>query len=121
MARHKLPDNETTEQQQIRKQLENVANISTRNERVSWERKLDNMVKLVAKIRPIEEKITDMIIEKQAFFDEISTLRAEMVKDCVHPLSHLVHKVDDVMGEFVECKFCGKRFKPVVTPDDNPA
>lgn len=111
MSRRKQPYDESDEQYNIRKQLEAIADIATRNERVSWDRKMDNMVKLIAKIRPIEEEITDLILKKQEFFDDISKLRAEMVKDCVHPISHLAHNVDEVMGEFVECKFCGKRFK----------
>ena len=119
MARQKQPDMETQEQQNIRKQLETISNISTRNERISWERKMDNMVKLIAKIRPIEEQITDLILQKQVFFDDISALRAEMVKDCIHPITHLAHNVDEVMGEYIECKFCGKRFKPVNQVDDN--
>lgn len=113
MARHKPAFDETEEQYTIRKQLEAIADISTRNERVSWDRKMDNMVKLIAKIRPIEEEITDLILKKQEFFDDITKLRAEMVKDCVHPISHLVHGVDEVMGEYVECKFCNRKLVTV--------
>ena len=117
MSRRKPPENETQEQYDIRKQLEAISDISTRNERVSWERKMNNMVTLLSKIRPIEEQITDLIVSKQGYFDEISTLRAEMVKDCIHPMSHLVHGVDDVFGEYVECKFCNRRFKSVNLPN----
>jgi hypothetical protein len=38
--------------------------------------------------------------------DEISALRKEMVRECVHPYTHLLHK-----GEIVECKFCSRQFK----------
>jgi hypothetical protein len=119
MTRRKQPFDETDEQYNIRKQLEAIADISTRNERVSWDRKMDNMVKLIAKIRPIEEEITDLIHQKQEFFDDITKLRAEMVKDCVHPISHLVHGVDEALGEYVECKFCNKRFKSVNDSNGN--
>ena len=110
MARKKLPDNETHEQAAVRKAIESIANNATRNEKVSWDRKMDNMVKLISKLRPIEDKIMDLMAQKLPLFDDISALRTEMVKECIHPSSHLVFKVDDDMGEYVECKFCDRRF-----------
>lgn len=117
MARRKKPENETVEQAEIRHSLETIADTATRNEKVSWERKMDNMVKLIAKLRPLEDKIVELLAQKQPIFDEISVLRAEMVKECVHPISHLAVKEEDQIGSYVECKFCGKRF--TVVKDSN--
>lgn len=119
MSRRKQPTNETPEQIFIRQKLEVISNIATRNERISWDRKMENMIKLLAKIQPIEAKITELILEKQVFFDEVSILRAEMVKDCVHPVDNLVYNTDDTLGEYIECKFCNKRFT-IVGTDNGP-
>jgi hypothetical protein len=117
MARKRLPENETQTQSQQRRALEVIANSATRNEKVSWDRKMDNMVKLIAKLRPIEEQITDLMAQKIPLFDDISALRAEMVKDCVHPPPHLVYSTNEEMGDYIECKFCCKRFAVPETGD----
>lgn len=105
MARRKKPDGETPDQAETRRHLELIADAATRGEKVSWDRKMDNMVSLIAKLRPIEDKILDLMAEKQPIIDEISELRHQMVKECVHPYTHLVLK-----GDVAECKFCSKRF-----------
>ena len=105
MARRKRPENETLEETEIRKIIETIAGAATRNEKVSWNRKQDNMVALLDKIRPIEDQITDLIALKTPIMDEITALRKEMVHDCVHPFESLVYKDD-----YVECKFCYKKF-----------
>lgn len=107
MARRKRPDNETAEEQSIRQLMETIADNATRSEKVSWDRKMDNMVSLLAKLKPIEDKIIDLMAEKTPIIDEITALRKEMVRDCIHPFTHLVHKGENV----AECKFCGKTFK----------
>ena len=106
MARQKKPENETPEQAHIRQVLESVANNSLRSEKTSWNRKMDNMVKLIAKIRPIEEQILDLMAEKIPITDDVQLLRAEMVKECIHPLEQLVYK-----ETYVECKFCGRKIQ----------
>lgn len=105
IARRKKPENESPQDAEIRRDLELIADNATRSEKVSWDRKMDNMVSLIAKLRPIEEKILDLMAEKTPIIDDISALRREMVRDCVHPYTHLLHK-----GDVAECKFCGKRF-----------
>ena len=110
MARRKKPENESSDETRIRRALETVADKATRNEKVSWERKLDNMIQLVASVRPLEDQISDLIVKKQPIMDDIQKLRADMVSDCVHPYTHLTHHTDSVMGEYIECKFCFKRF-----------
>lgn len=109
MPRKKKPEGETQEQAQMRRALETIANAATRSEKVSWDRKMDNMVKLMAKLRPLEEKIVDLMALKQPIYDEIAELRTDMVADCVHPYTHLILKY--IEGEaLVECKFCMRRF-----------
>ena len=110
MPRKKKPEGETPEQARVRRQLETIANTASRSEKISWDRKMDNMVKLIARLRPIEEKIMDLMAEKQPIFDEIAELRTEMVNDCVHPFTHLVFKTTE-NGDTIQCKFCMRHFK----------
>lgn len=106
MARRKKPEDETPEEEQIRRRMETVADTATRSEKVSWDRKMDNMVKLLAQLRPIEDQVLDLLAMKQPIMDEIAALRMDMVKDCVHPFTHLTPQADGT----VQCKFCMKRF-----------
>lgn len=101
MARRKRPEDETKDESIVRRQLEKVADHATRNEKVSWDRKMDNMVKLLATLRPIEDRIADLLAQKIPVLDEIRELRQDMCTHCVHPYTHLVHKEDHI-----ECKFC---------------
>lgn len=105
MARKKKPDNETPEQLRERKIFEKISNTANRSEKTSWNRKMDNMVKTLAKLRPIEQKILDIIEqEKMPIQDEIQQLRETMVKECVHPYEYLVMK-----DGYVKCKFCERK------------
>lgn len=106
MARRKAPENETAEEQRERRIKESVANNPNRSEKTSWNRKMDNMVKKLALLRPIEEQIIDLQAQKMPIFDEIQELRADMVKECVHPYEYLA-----VHDAHIECKFCGKRIR----------
>lgn len=105
MARRRKPLNETLEQSQIRQMFETIANSATRSEKMSWERKMDNMVKILAQLSPLENKILDLMVEKQKILDEVERLRKEMVNECVHPYHMLVEK-----DKIIYCKFCDKRF-----------
>ena len=104
MARKKKPVNETTEQATERQALEQVANTSNRSEKTSWNRKMNNMVSLLAELRPLEDQILELSLGKQEIFDRIQVLRNVMVRECVHPFEQLVHK-----GNHAECKFCLKK------------
>lgn len=106
MARRKTPDNETNDEQSIRHIKETIANSANRSEKTSWNRKMDNMVKLMSTLRPIEEQILELQAKKMPIFDEIQGLRLSMVKECVHPFEYLVVNVDHVV-----CKFCDKRIR----------
>lgn len=103
MARKKKPEGETQEQAEQRVQFERIANRPNRSEKVSWQRKEDNLVKLLAQLQPIEDEIFDIIIQKkQPLLDEVQELREMMVNECIHPFEHLTVNKD---GN-VECKFC---------------
>lgn len=86
------------------RQLDTIANISTREEKAAWNRKLEKMNKLLEKLQPIEDKIIELNIEKIPIFDEVSQLRVLMVNSCIHPEDQLI-----VTDEYVDCKFCNKR------------
>lgn len=72
---------------------------------------MDNMVSLMAKLKPIEDQIMDLMSAKLPIIDEISALRREMVRECVHPFTMLT----DLGDEQVRCKFCEKSIKIVQT------
>ena len=106
MARKKKPEDETEEQRLQRVKFEQVSNHANRSEKTSWNRKLDNMVKLIARLRPIEEKILTIIAEeKNPIMDDISKVRKQMIVECVHPYEYLVQDDDGA----VRCRFCEKR------------
>jgi hypothetical protein len=105
MARNKNPIDETLEQLEIRQLIETISNASPRSMKVSWDRKMDNMVSLLSVIKPIEDQILDLMAKKAPILDELDTLRKTMVADCIHPATHLT-----VHNNIVHCKFCNKSF-----------
>lgn len=107
MARRKKPEGETNDQAEVRRILETIADTATRSEKVSWDRKMDNMVSLLAKLRPIEEQILDLLAQKGPLLDEVQVLRKEMVRECVHPYTHLTFNEHD---DTITCKFCERKF-----------
>ena len=73
---------------------------------------MDNMVKLITALRPIEEKILNIIAtEKTPMMDKVGELRHTMVKECIHPYEYLV-----LLDDHIQCKFCNKRMN---TPTAN--
>ena len=110
MARRKAPVNETTEEMEIRKEREEISNHATRSEKVSWERQYGNMQKLLTeKLQPIENKILDLIGQKNKVFDEIVVLRDELIRDCIHPFEHVIETpLSEGLGTYT-CKFCNKK------------
>lgn len=104
MARRKKPEGLTAAEEREHSLKEVISNNANRSEKTSWNRKMDNMVKLMSQLRPIEEKIIELQNEKIPLFDEIQKLRLTMINECVHPYSHLV-----VLEDSIECKFCSKR------------
>lgn len=107
MSRRKKPDDETPEQAQDRYILESISNYATRGEKTSWNRLMDNMVSLLAKLKPIENKILELQAKKMPIIDDVQDLRQRMIRECIHPYTNLILKGDKI----VHCKFCDKHFK----------
>lgn len=89
---------------QAQLELEEIAKIADKNQRLSWRRKRKRMDDLLEKIKPIEEKILALIMEKQPIMDEVEDVRQKMVKECIHPKEDLVH-----YGTHLHCKFCNRK------------
>lgn len=105
MPKQRKQVGETQQQADERRLLERVANTANRSDKVSWNRKMDNMVKLMAELKPLQEKILDLEEQKQPILGAIAELRALMVKECIHPYDHLT--IDPETG-VVHCKFCDR-------------
>jgi len=109
MAKKKKPESETFEQAKEREIFEQISNMADRSEKTAWNRKMDNMVKLITKLQPVEEKILKIIHEEKIpIQDEIQNLRAIMVNECIHPFEYLVSK-----DGIVYCKFCEKKMSVI--------
>lgn len=93
--------------EQYEEDLNAVSKHYDKNERLSWKRKEKKMQSIIEnKLQPIQDEMLKLIAKKQPIIDEIEKLRAVMVKECIHPKEHLVHK-----GNFVECKFCNRKLR----------
>ena len=79
-----------------------VANHATKGEIAAWNRKRKSIERLItAHISPLEEKIIEINAELRPMYDQLNTLRAEMVQYCVHPIDLLLYKEGHI-----HCKFC---------------
>lgn len=116
MARRRVPENETVEQATVRKNLQLVADHAPRGEKVSFERKMVRLQGLVEQVRPIEDQISDLLVQKAPLIDQIAELRAEMVHECIHPFASLVDR-----GTHIHCSFCDRKLIPTkyVAQDTN--
>ena len=94
------------DEDEVNKQLDRVSKFADKNQRLSFKRKGERMATLLTRIKPIEDKILELILEKTPIMDDIDTVRRGMVHECVHPRDHLVHK-----GTHILCKFCSKEIK----------
>ena len=65
---------------------------------------MDNMVKLLAQLQPIEDQLLLLQSQKTPIFDNIQILRQQMVNECIHPYEYLIIKTG-----YVECKFCNHK------------
>ncbi len=104
MARRKRNENETIDETTERRLKEEISNNANRSEKTSWNRKMDNMVKLLAEIRPIEEQIIALTEKKIPLFDQIQDLRKQMLQDCIHPYEYVL-----VEENHCVCKFCERK------------
>ena len=83
-------------------ELKQVSNFKSKSEKLSWTRKQAKIKKIIEeKLKPIQDEILKLTLEKQPIMDEIDAIRSEMVKTCIHPKDYLEHK-----GDHIECKFC---------------
>lgn len=96
--------NESPAQANVRRELEKVANHAPRSDKTSWNRKNENMGKLLKKIQPLEQAILGIRKRQIPIYDDIAILREEMVRTCVHPYDLLIHKEDHIV-----CKFCNSK------------
>lgn len=95
--------------EQIATELRTVANFKNKDEKMAWKRKRDAMERLIQKeLEPLQEKILELNKERQAILDRLGEMRAEMVRECIHPIDYLVYK-----DRLVECKFCGVKIRVV--------
>lgn len=83
------------------KHIAAVAAHHGKNEKLAWKRKVKKMMGLIEQVGFVEQEILELSLKKQPTLDEISVLRAEMIKECIHPKDHLVH-----LGTCLLCKFC---------------
>ncbi len=88
------------------KQLNEVAKHADKNQRLAWRRKKARIDQLIERLQPLQEERLKLIMQMQPVMDEIEAVRQDMVKECIHPLDHLVHK-----GSHIECKFCNVKLK----------
>lgn len=115
MPRRKKPKNETPKEASIRQELESIANVATRSEKTSWNRKMNNMVTLLSELKPLEDQILELYARKEVVFDKIQDLRKVMVSECIHPFEQLVFK-----DEYVDCKFCNQHISLQKKKDNGP-
>lgn len=104
MAKRKKPEEETPAATKERYLKESISNNANRSEKTSWNRKMDNMVRLLAELQPLEEQILALEAKKLPIFDEIQELRAQMVQECIHPYEYLL-----IENNAAKCKFCERR------------
>ncbi len=86
----------------ISKKVSNTANISDKQ---SWNRKYDNLQKLIDQVNKIGDKILELESNKIPIIDEIAILRNHMIQECIHP-----HELLTESNGMIICKFCNKKF-----------
>jgi len=96
------------EQKLEKKQLTFISNFRNKNEKASWLRKKRNLEALVKDLDPIQQQILELNYQKNKIVDDITAIRNEMVKECIHPIDYLVHH-----GTYVMCRFCETKLRLV--------
>lgn len=89
----------TTEQ--IETDFKFVSKQFDKNDKLAWNRKKVKLDLLIEQLKPFEDRMLEIIKERQPIMDKIVELRNVMVHECVHPIDSLVHK-----DAFIHCKFC---------------
>lgn len=80
-----------------------IATHATSSDRISWNRKHNNLQAVLDQIQPLEDQMQVITGKLLPLYDEIAQIRKIMVEECIHPTEMLSHK-----GSHVECKFCLK-------------
>lgn len=86
------------------KHIQAVSSHHGKNAKLAWNRKIKKMDGLIADVRVLQEQILELTRKQQPTLDDIAVLRAEMIKECVHPKDHLVH-----LDTYLVCKFCDRK------------
>lgn len=94
------------DEEQVKKDLDAIFKFADKNQRLSWKRKRSRIDKLIKELEPLNEKMLELILQKQPLLDEIESVRQNMVHECVHPIDYLAHRD---RGSYVLCKFCGAK------------
>lgn len=75
---------------------------------LAWKRREKKLKDIIDnKLKPLEDKILEIQLQKQPFFDEIHEIRKEMTESCIHPDDQLV----ELNNSIILCKFCDKKLK----------
>jgi hypothetical protein len=85
-----------------------VYTFRTKSERLKWGRKRQAIEELIESLKPIQDKLLEIGLEKNKILTKINKLRNDMVEECIHPKDHIIHSED---GEYILCKFCNRRIK----------
>lgn len=96
--------NEELSKEMMQRHIDAIATHQHKNTRLAWKRKQDKMSALIEKAAEVEQEILQLVLKKQPIMDEIQMLRAEMVKECIHPKDHLAHH-----GTYLVCRFCERK------------
>lgn len=93
------------EQKRIQAVFQAIGSHAIKGEVAAWTRKRKSIERVVAtSIRPLEDQIIAANAALQPLYDQLNTMRAEMVEFCIHPIDMLAYK-----GDHVICKFCGAK------------
>jgi DNA mismatch repair ATPase MutS len=93
------------EQKQIQAVFTAISSHAIKGEVAAWSRKRKSIERVITtNIRPLEDKIIEANAALIPLYDQITTMRAEMVEFCIHPIDMLIYKEDHV-----ECKFCNRK------------
>jgi hypothetical protein len=85
--------------------LDIIAGHAVKGEVAAWTRKRKSIERIIAtNIRPLEDQIIELNAKLQPLYDQLKTMRQEMVEFCIHPIDMLVEHEDHVL-----CKFCDAR------------
>lgn len=87
---------------QIQEAIKIVASHATKGEIAAWNRKRKAIERLITNnISVLEDKIIEANALLIPLYDNLNTLRTEMVQFCVHPTDLLIYK-----DGHIHCKFC---------------